>query len=102
MQIVCISGPALKGSDVLLIGFFDLAEQVGGKDKTVQFFIGGMHDVVFGSFPFLVSFTQIHDIVSNPHHGVHVVGIDNGCHIEFHCNIMNQLVDDDRGFRVQT
>ena len=47
-------------------------------------------------------FVDIDDFLSDTHYGVHVVGIDERGHVVFTSDVLYQLVDNERGFRVQT
>jgi len=44
---------------------------------------------------------NVYDTVTDAHYRVHVMGIDDGCHIVFGGDIMNQFVDDQRSLRVE-
>ena len=70
-----------------------LAEQVRSKDKVIQPFIGRSKDIIFRSFPFLVSLININHFLPNPQHRVHIMGIDNSRHIILLSNVMNEIID---------
>ena len=72
-----------------------LAEQVAGEDEVVQSFVGGGEDVVLGAFPLLVSFEYEGNFVADAHHGVHVVGVDDGGHVVLLGDAMDKVVDDE-------
>ena len=72
--------------------FFYFPEQVGRKDEIVQRLVRVI-TCSFCSLPFLHAFLNKDDIITNIHHGVHVVGIDNGRHIVLHRNVVNQIID---------
>jgi hypothetical protein len=48
-----------------------------------------------------MSFVNVDDTITNTHNGVHVVGVDDGCHIVFRGNVVNQFVDYQGGFGVK-
>ena len=73
--------------------FFYFPEQVGRKDEIVQRLVIRGDYLLFCSLPFLHAFLNKDDIITNIHHGVHVVGIDNGRHIVLHRNVVNQIID---------
>lgn len=69
-----------------------LLEQVGRKDEIVQRLVIRGDYLLFCSLPFLHAFLN-RSIITNIHHGVHVVGIDNGRHIVLHRNVVNQIIN---------
>ncbi len=70
---------------------FYFPEQVGREDEIVQRLVSIRGDyLLFCSLPFLHAFLNKDDIITNIHHGVHVVGIDNGRHIVLHRKIIDQ------------
>ena len=44
---------------------------------------------------------DIDDFFANLHNGVHIVGIDDGGDIILHSNIVDKVIDDDRGLRIE-
>ena len=57
-------------------------KQVGSEYEVRQALVGRFHDVGRDTLPLLVSLVDKEDVLANAHYGVHVVGIDNGCHAE--------------------
>ena len=55
--------------------FFYFPEQVGRKDEIVQRLVIRGDYLLFCSLPFLHAFLNKDDIITNNHHGVHVVGM---------------------------
>ena len=78
---------------ILNFHFLYLPEEVGCKNKIVEFLITGSEDVVFTAFPLLVSVVDIDDFFTDTHYRVHVVGVDESSHIIFMGDIVYQLID---------
>ena len=73
--------------------FSYLAEQIRGEDKIIQPFIGSSKHIIFCPFPFFMPLVDVENTVTDSHYGVHIVGIDNGCHVVFSGNVVNQFID---------
>lgn len=71
------------------------------EDKIVQLFYPGVGDVVFVAFPELLPFVDEEDLFADPHYGVHVVGYDDGGHIVVFGEILDEVVDEDGGLRIE-
>ena len=82
--------------------FSYLAEQIRGEDKIIQPFIGSSKHIIFCPFPFFMPLVDVENTVTDSHYGVHIVGIDNGCHVVFSGNVVNQFIDNQLGLWVQT
>ena len=78
---------------ILHFHFLYLPEEVGCKNKIVEFLVAGSEDVVFTAFPLLVSVVDINNFFTDTHYRVHVVGVDEGGHIVFMGDIVYQFVD---------
>ena len=59
-------------------GLTHLFQQVRGEDEVVEFLVRGSHDFIFGAVPCSRTLINKDDILTNAHHGVHVVGVDDG------------------------
>ena len=75
---------------VMNLFFFHFLQQIRSKDKVVQSLVGCGKDLVFVPFPFFPSLIDEDDAVSDTHHRVHVVCVDDGCHVVFGSDVMNQ------------
>ena len=80
---------------------FHFLEQVGSEDKFVQSFVAGGEDFLFRAMPFFVPFVDEEDALADAEHGVHVMGVDDGRHVIFRCDAVDEVVDDQRRLRVE-
>ena len=71
---------------LFVLNLFHFAEQVGGKNKIIEFLVVGIHHVIFGALPLLMAFIDEDDILTNAHHRVHIVRVDDGCNAEIFGN----------------
>ena len=62
--------------------------------------VGG-DDLIFRALPLLHALLDEDDVVADVHHGVHVVGVDHGGHLILHRDVVNQVVDQEGGLRVE-
>jgi len=74
--------------------FFDFLQQIRSEYEVVQTLVCGREYLVFGSFPFFMALVDKNDTVANSHHRIHVVGIDDGGHVVFGGDVVNQFVND--------
>ena len=72
-----------------------LLEQIRSEYEVVEFFICAIHHHSLVAFPFLSALADENDIITDAHYGVHVMGVYDGCHAEFFCDAVEQLVDDE-------
>ena len=72
-----------SGTFVVFGSLFDLAEEVGSEDEVVEQFVVGLHHLVLRALPGGVAFVNEKDVLADAHHGVHVVGVDDGRDVEF-------------------
>ena len=56
-------------------------QQIAGENEVGEFLVGRAHYLATYTLPFLIAFVNKYDIFANTHHGVHIVGIDDGGHI---------------------
>ena len=84
----------------LLIGFLYFSEEVACKDEGVELLVGAAHDIFFCTLPLLVSLVDVDDVFADAHNGIHVVGVDDGSHLVFGSDVMNEVVYDKAGFGV--
>ena len=82
--------------------FFYFPEQVGRKDEIVQRLVIRGDYLLFCPLPFLHAFLNKDDIITNIHHGVHVVGIADGRDVVFFGNAVEQVIYDKRCLGVET
>ncbi len=82
--------------------FLDFLEQVGGKHKIVQGFVGCVEYLFLVANPFTMTLVDEHDILTNPYHGIHVVGVDDGGYIVFMCDVAQKFVNKNRCARVES
>ena len=81
-------------------GLTHLFQQVRGEDEVGEAFVGRPHNVCRHALPFLMPFVDEDDVLTDTHDGVHVVGIDDGGHLEFLGNGMQQIINNQRCLRV--
>ena len=67
----------------------------GGEDEIVKLLVVGMKNLILGALPPLFALMDIDNLVANLHHGVHIVGIDNGGYVVLNCDVVNEVVDND-------
>ena len=72
-----------------------------GEDEIVQFRIVGVQDIVLGPLPPLAAVVDVYDLLADLHHGVHVVRIDDRRDAVLLGDLVDQVIDDDRGLRVE-
>ncbi len=82
--------------------FLHLSEEVGSEDEVVELLVGRSHYLVFVALPFLVTLVDEADVLTDAHHRVHIVGIDDGCHIVILGDAREEFVDDERSLWVET
>ena len=92
LWIIAERGEALT-FDVLYLHFLNLAEKVGGKDEIIQAFVGRGKDICWRPFPLFMSFININHFLANSQYRVHIMRIDNGRHVIFLRNIMDQIIN---------
>ena len=63
-------------------GLAHLLQQVGSEDEVGEALVGGAHDVGRHALPLLAAFVDEDDVLADSHDGVHVVGVDDGGHLE--------------------
>ena len=61
-----------------------------------------MQDVVFGPLPPLLTFINKDDVFADLHHGVHVVRVDDCRDVVLLRDLMDQVVDQHRGHRIES
>lgn len=54
-----------------------------------------MENVFICPLPEQVPMVEENNMVANLHDLIHVVRVDDCCYVEFFCNLVNQLVDDE-------
>ena len=79
-----------------------LTEDIGSEDEVVETTVVGIHDFLIGALPLGTTFTDEDDFLTNTHHGVHVVGVDDGGDVVFVGDALNEFVDNDTGLWVKT
>ena len=75
-------------------------QKLGGKDEFIQQLVLGKDNLLAISAPFFFSIIQVQDIVSNLHHTIHVMCIDDGGGVVFYGDFLNQFVYHHGGLRV--
>ena len=75
----------------VLLHFF---EEPGGEDEVVERLVVGFKQGLFVTDPFTVAFVEEDDILADAEHGVHVVGVDDCCHVILVRDIVEQFVND--------
>ena len=75
-------------------GFAHLLQQVAGEDEVGEALVGGVHDLRGVALPLLVALVDVDDVLADAHHRVHIVGVDDGRHVEFAGDGVQQVVDD--------
>ncbi len=78
-------------NDVLLHFF----EEPCGEDKIVERLVVGLKQGLFVADPFTVTFVKEDDILADAEHGVHVVGVDDSCHVILVRDVVKQFVNED-------
>ena len=73
-----------------------------GEDEIVEFGIVGVQYLLVRPFPPLFALVNIDDFFAYLHYRVHVVRVDYGRYAVLLRYAVNQIVDDNRGLRVQT
>ena len=86
------------GDDVL----FHFLEQIIGKDKFVESFVGGVIYLVHVTDPFAVSFIYECNVLADTEHRVHVVGVYDCGDVIFVCDITEKFVNHNRSAWVKT
>ena len=87
--------------DFLFLDLFELARQVGSEDEVVQGLVVRGDDFALGALPLFDALFNEDDVVADVHHGVHVVGVDDGRHVVLHGDVVDKVVDEKRGLRVE-
>lgn len=72
-----------------------LLEQAGCEDEIVEGFVGCCEDAFFIANPFTMALVDKDDVLADTQHGVHIVGINNGCNAVFLSDIVEEFVDED-------
>ena len=80
--------PCLTIVRLFVLNLFHFAEQVGGKNKIIEFLVVRIHHVIFCALPFFMSFINEDNILTNSHHRVHIVRVDDGCNAVFFGNAL--------------
>ena len=57
-------------------------QQVAGEDEIGEAGVVGSHDLTALALPFFMAFVDEDDVLADAHDGVHVVGVDDGGHVE--------------------
>ena len=91
-----------SGTFVVFGSLLDLAEEVGSEDEIVEQLVVGLHHLVLRALPGGVAFVNEKDVLADAHHGVHVVGVDDGGGIELLRDVVDEFVDDERRFGVKS
>ena len=63
---------------MLVVQLLRLPQDVAGKDEVFQFPVRRVHDFLVAALPLGPSFADEGDVLADAHHGVHVVGVDDG------------------------
>ena len=66
---------------------FNLLEQFGSENEVVKALAFTLEYCLVIANPVAMAFIDEHNILADTEHGIHIVGIDNGCHIVFMRNI---------------
>ena len=69
-------------------------QQIACKNKISKTFVTAIHDLRRLPLPLFFSFVYKQNVFTNAHYGIHVVGIDDCCHIVFLSDAMKEFVDD--------
>ena len=69
-------------------------QQVAGKDEVSEFLVIGAHDHAALALPLFLAFIDKDDILTDTHDRIHVVGIDDGGHLKFFRDALQQTIDD--------
>ena len=84
---------------MLVVLFVDhaahLFQQVAGEDEVGEPFVAGLHDLAALSLPVFMTLVDEDDVLSDAHHRIHVVGIDDGGDVELLGDAAQQVVDDE-------
>ena len=75
-------------------GLAHFFQQVAGEDEVGEALVGGVHDLRGVALPLLMALVDVDDVLTDAHHGVHVVGVDDGGHVELAGDGVQQVVDD--------
>ena len=97
------TGPA-RSSCSACFRSFDSLGALGhrrGEDKVVQLAVLGVEDALLGPLPPLAAVVDVDDLLADLHHGVHVVRVDDRRDVVLLRDLVDQVVDDDRGLRVE-
>ena len=84
------------------MGLFNFLIQVGSKDKAFQILVSSVINLCVVALPTLVSLTDENDILTDLHHRVHIMSVDNCSDVILMCDFKNQMVDKQRCLRIQT
>ena len=76
----------------LVVEFFYFFEKVRGKNKVFQILVGRTQHFIFCSFPFIVSFMDVKNMLTNAQDRVHVMGVNNGGNIKLFGDVENKFV----------
>ena len=77
-------------------------QEVAGEDEIGEAGVVGSHNLTALALPFLMAFVDEDDVLADAHDGVHVVGVDDGGHVELAGDALQQFVDDEGGLGIET
>lgn len=86
---------------LLVVQLLRLTKYIAGKDEVLQFLVGGIHNLLVVTLPLSPSFADEGDVLADAHHGIHVVGVDDGGDFVLVGNARNKFVNHDAGLRVE-
>ena len=61
------------------VGFYFL-EEIGGEHEITEGFVGSGIDEILVPYPFTVALVDEDYVFAYSEHGIHIVGVDDGCH----------------------
>ena len=77
-------------------------QEVAGEDEISEAGVVGSHNLTALALPFFMAFVDEDDVLADAHDGVHVVGVDDGGHVELAGDALQQFVDDEGGLGIET
>lgn len=86
------------GNDVVLY----LLEKACGEHEIIEGLVCGREDALFVADPFTITLVDENDVLSDSQHGVHIVGVDDCGYTVFVGDVVEKLIDENRGSRVKT
>ena len=78
----------------LFHGSTHFLEQVAGKNEVGETLVCGIHDFPTMALPVFVALVNEDDVLTDAHHAVHVMRVDDGRRVVFLGDAAEQLVDD--------